>query len=384
MRIGFVSGEYPPLVGGVGAFTQRLADALAASGHQVFVLTDLRGSMNGDSVMVSPLIQSHRWNWRIYPLIRRWARERQIDIINLQYQTAAYGMSPWIHFLPDKLHPMAFVTTFHDLRFPYLFPKAGRLRDWIVRHLATASTGVIATNHEDYAHLKSHPLAAMIPIGSNIQQHAHDRAQLSDWRARMAAQSGEFLIAFFGFINASKGIDTLLDALALAISRGRRWRLAIIGDPVGTSDPTNADYVQQIGEQIRRLGLTESVITTGFVDDAAVAGFLAAADAIALPYRDGVSLRRGTLMAALNSRTPIVTTIPRVPMPELDDSLLMVPAEQPEALYQALTRLEDDPTLGQRLSAHAHTLAASFGWERIARLTAEHFERVLEAARHRN
>lgn len=378
MRIGLISGEFPPLIGGVGAFTRQLAGALVTLGHDVFVLTDSRVTTNHDPIVLSPLIKDQQWGRRIYPLIHRWVAEQQIEIINFQYQTAAYRMSPWIHFLPDKLRPLALVTTFHDLRFPYLFPKAGPLRTWIVRHLAEASTGVIATNHEDYALLKSHPRAAMIPIGSNIQPHFHDSDQLQSWRARVGATEGQFLIAFFGFINESKGIDTLVDALAQATHQGRNWRLVIIGDPVGTSDPTNARYVHQMWEQIRQLGLVERVVTTGYVDDIDVSGFLATADAIALPYRDGVSLRRGTLMAALNSGTPVVTTAPRVPMPEFADSVLIVPVEQPEALYQALAALEENPSLGQQLSERARALAERFSWERIARLTVAHLEQVLQ------
>ena len=60
--------------------------------------------------------------------------------MNIQYQTAAYGMSPFIHFLPDALRPIPVVTTFHDLRFPYLFPKAGRAAR-LDRHAARARVG---------------------------------------------------------------------------------------------------------------------------------------------------------------------------------------------------------------------------------------------------
>jgi hypothetical protein len=61
--------------------------------------------------------------------------------------------------------------TFHDLRVPYLFPKAGPLRRWIVYHLARSAEGVIATNDEDFHRLltEARPRRlALIPIGSNI------------------------------------------------------------------------------------------------------------------------------------------------------------------------------------------------------------------------
>jgi glycosyltransferase involved in cell wall biosynthesis len=39
MRIGLVTGEFPPDQGGVGDFTHHLAEALAALGHDVHVVT---------------------------------------------------------------------------------------------------------------------------------------------------------------------------------------------------------------------------------------------------------------------------------------------------------------------------------------------------------
>ena len=39
MKIGLVTGEYPPMEGGVGAFTQELGQALAALGHENHIIT---------------------------------------------------------------------------------------------------------------------------------------------------------------------------------------------------------------------------------------------------------------------------------------------------------------------------------------------------------
>lgn len=382
MRIGLISGEFPPLIGGVGAFSSLLARAAADLGHAVFVLSDTRAQSDDDRIPVASVISAGQWNRRCYSRIRQWVIEQRLDVINLQYQTAAYAMSPWIHFLPGRLRPCPVVTTFHDLRFPYLFPKAGPLRPWIVRHLASTSAGVIATNHEDFAAISGHPHAALVPIGSNIPPQQVPASDRTEWRLKTGTSPTQFLIAFFGFINQSKGLDTVIDALAQARGAGRDWRLVIIGDPTGASDPTNARYADSIREQIRSREVEEQIFITGFVPDSAVAGYLAAADAIALPYRDGVSLRRGTLMAALQSGTPIVTTHPRVSIPEFDGALLTVAPEQPDQLFRALSRLQEDADLCRSLTAQAARLAASFDWTRIAELTVDHLQRVV-AAHHR-
>src|SRR5689334_17290138 len=99
MRIGFITGEYPPMEGGVGAFTRELALALIAQGHQVAVLTDQRApSGNQNGIEVSGSVTS--WNLASLFAVRRWVQQNHLDIVNIQYEAAAFKMSQLIHMLP--------------------------------------------------------------------------------------------------------------------------------------------------------------------------------------------------------------------------------------------------------------------------------------------
>ena len=133
-----------------------------------------------------------------------------------------------------------------------MFPKAGALRDWIVRRLARASAGVIATNHEDAARLRDLRMA-LIPIGSNIHRQCRRAQRIVS--ADRRSKPDDFLIANFGLINRSKGIDTLLESLAQLRADGIPARLVLIGGVAGSSDPTNAAYVTEIDALIERLDL---------------------------------------------------------------------------------------------------------------------------------
>jgi glycosyltransferase involved in cell wall biosynthesis len=374
MRIGIITGEYPPLQGGVGAYSEIIARTLHEMGHEVAVFCPSGSLDTGLSLAFAP----PRWNLRALIAIRRWAQQERLDVLNLQFQTAAYQMSPWIHFLP-QVAPVPLVTLFHDLRFPYLFPKAGKLRDWIVMHLARTSAGCIVTNHEDYERVHHLPHSTLIPIGSNIRNVLLSVEERTHWRRKSDASASDILLTYFGFMNHSKGVTVLLDSLAELRQQGFTAKLVLIGGRTGTADPTNAAYADSIEQQIEQLGLREQVTWTGYVTEHEVSAYLHAGDLCVLPFLDGASYRRGSLMAAIGHGCAIVTTTPQVPIPTFEHgrNLHLVSIGDAAALAQAIRHLSANPALRATLQQGAQQLSAEFDWRRIAQATLTVFERVV-------
>jgi len=336
---------------------------------------------------------------------------------------------PWrLRSLPGR--PMVAVT-FHDLRVPYLFPKVGPLRQWVNTRLAADSDAVIATNPSDATQLRAlipqpsalspqhfalsaqhsalstqhsslstlpgalstqhsalipHPSSLstlpgalstqhsalstqlalspqLIPIGSNIPVAPPPGYTPAAWRARLGAPPDTLLVAYFGLLSPSKGVDLLVEALA---TLRRPWRLLLVGG--GASVPSDLAHAQTVRARIAALGLAARVIETGHAEAAAVSAHLLAADLVALPFRDGASFRRGSLLAALAHGCVVVTTQPADPA---DAALLapaaeLVPPNDPTALAAALARLAADAPARAARAAAATTLAAHFGWATIA------------------
>ncbi len=381
MRIGMVTGEYPPLQGGVGAFTREVARAMVALGHTVYVFT--RAEVQGadeEGIAVTARITG-RWGWCTLGAIHDWARTNRLEVVNIQFQTAAYNMHPAIHWLPRYMHGTPIVVTFHDLRVPYLFPKAGPLRRWIVRRLATDATGVIATDRTDEATLRGEwhvPHVCWVPIGSNVAASPPPDYDRSAWRASLGAAPGDLLISYFGFLNESKGGLVLVEALAQLVEQGIPARLVMIGGRAGASDPTNWVYGERVDALIAQHALSERVHWTGFVDDQTVSACFYASDLTALPYLDGASLRRGTLMAALAHGRAIVTTTPQARVPELEGVVETVPPGDATALAEAILRLWRNADRRRMLETAALQASRHFSWEGIARRTLDFYATLLE------
>jgi glycosyltransferase involved in cell wall biosynthesis len=170
-----------------------------------------------------------------------------------------------------------------------------------------------------------------------------------------------------------------MQALAELVAAGMPASLLMIGGQVGSSDPTNQAYLAHVEALIRTLGLSDRVRWTGFTSDQEVTANLLAADCAVLPYREGASLRHGSLMAALTHGLPIVTTsVPhgrevdeaaQAHFPRLRDgqSVLLVTPGDPAALANAVTRVMSEPALQQRLATGAADLSREFQWDTIAR-----------------
>ncbi|MHB1294787.1 MAG: glycosyltransferase family 4 protein [Anaerolineae bacterium] len=382
LRILLVSGEYPPMEGGVADFTHLLSQAMAGAGHDIHVLTAREAAGAADEgITVHPLMRS--WGFGgLYATLRRLCARLRPDVVNVQYQTAAYGMHPAVNLLPRAMRRLPVVTTFHDLLVPYLFPKAGRVRDWVNLELARSSRAAIVTNAEDERRLAGAGLAYVtrIPIGSNIDCALPPDYQRDARRARWGVAQSTLLLSYFGFLNASKGGEELVAAVDLLVRAGRDVRLLMIGGAVGASDATNRAYLARVEESIHERGLDQRVIWTGYLAPDEVSAALTSSDLCVLPYRDGVSFRRGSFMAALAHGVPVVTTQPALALPELHHgvNVWLVPPSDPAALAAGVAHLADHRAIAGRLGVQAARLSQEFGWPHIAERTVQVYHAAIQ------
>ena len=376
-----VSAEYPPMHGGIGDYTARLVSALAGNGWHARILTSEAARSEDPRV----LAQVHRWNWDITDQIREALESTQAELLHIQYQTGAYGMHPAINFVPKRLgnrdRVLPVVTTFHDLLPPYLFPKAGPAREWVTRALAKGSDAIIVTNVQDLESLAQQPQLLrrlmMIPIGSNLPDIPPIDVDAERKRIGLSEET-KLAIGFFGFLTEDKGIDILLRALT-DLPHASQASLVIIGGGLSETDLANRQYYEWITRRFEQCRIP--VIQTGHLPPNQAAAALRAMDLVVLPFRNGASLRRGTLIAAIRAGATVLTTDPGT-----DDSLepliggeslwLVSPGDA-EALRVGIETLLGDRSLRERLATEAQRQATNFDWNAIAQQHITLYENLL-------
>jgi glycosyltransferase involved in cell wall biosynthesis len=153
----------------------------------------------------------------------------------------------------------------------------------------------------------------------------------------------------------------------------------MIGGRFCSSDPTNTLYANVLDSLIAKLGLQNDIHWTGFVEDSQVSNYLEACDLVVLPYQDGASYRRGSLMAAIQHGCAIATTEPSVNIPAFSNgkNMALVPRDDPMELADAIQRLMNAPDAIQRLRDGSQALRTLFDWGTIAKDYVSFFEAVV-------
>jgi glycosyltransferase involved in cell wall biosynthesis len=169
--------------------------------------------------------------------------------------------------------------------------------------------------------------------------------------ARFQGQSGSAggPAVFVGRLSPEKDVATLLRATSIVVQREPSFRLQIAGD---------GPCVAELHELAGALGVRGRVEFLGEVQD--VPGLLRRAGVFVLPsLSEGLAL---TVLEAMACGLPVVATqVGGTPEAVLEgETGLLVPAEDPRALADALLRVHRDATLARTLGtagrarAHAH------------------------------
>ncbi|HEX7244595.1 MAG TPA: glycosyltransferase [Solirubrobacterales bacterium] len=186
----------------------------------------------------------------------------------------------------------------------------------------------------------------VLPLGLDLDRLA-EPATRSRVEARQDVGLGEeeVLLAFVGRFAPIKRLDLLLDAFARARAAEPRLRLAVVGD---------GDERAGLERQANELGVAVDVRFLGYRRD--LRPVLAAAD-LAVLSSDNEGTPVSLIEAAAAGLPAVATDVGGVSEVVSEDTGILVPPNDPQALADAITSLATDPTRRQEAGQAARKRA---------------------------
>jgi glycogen synthase len=382
-----LSWEYPPvMVGGLGTHVHQLAEALAAAGHEVVVVSrhaaglPLEECQGGVRIVRVP---EDPPQFGFGTELLAWA-------MALNHALTRAGLAVCERFTPQVVHAHdwlvahAAVTLAEHLRAPLVATihgtEAGRHQGWLPEQvnrsihsvewwLAHGSRRVIACSaymRWEITHLFDLPAerVEVIPNGVPADRFVIDPDRIAAARGRY----GSPLILYVGRLVYEKGIQDLIAAMPRLRRRHRGVRLVICG-----TGPLEAELRQRATS----LRLGRSVEFTGFLPGAELDALTAAADCACVP-----SLYEPFGLVALEAAaasTPLaVSDVGGLrEFVEPGRTGVRFPPGDPAALAVAVGDLLADRALAHRLARNARAALADYTWPGIAARTAECYRHAL-------
>ncbi len=147
----------------------------------------------------------------------------------------------------------------------------------------------------------------LAPLPPNIE--APPEITDSTLRRRLAAarEEGRLVIGHFGSIYPGKQPNAMLEIGAILKERGRKPLIVYIGSFIRGVD----DVEKQFYARAAQLGIIDDVIVSGYVaSDHEVFGLFSAVDAFCYPLDEGLTARRSSILACVQSGRPVIVADP--------------------------------------------------------------------------
>ncbi len=358
--------NFPPALGGIERFSEDLARALSARWPRLTVFAPaLPGADAHDNQANYRVVRYPGWPARELGLAKAlWPRLDTVRAILCMQWTSA--IVPAIRPAALGGRPLAIVGHGNELMPAAKSVLPRRLNALVRSRVLRAATRVLVNS--------AHTSTLAVRAGAFPQRVAvlHPGVDVTRFRPRRSAGEMEHYrdqVASPCLLTVSrlvprKGIDTVIEALPRLRTRFPNLRYLVAGE--GPDRP-------RLETQARRLGVAGCVRFLGRVAEEELPSLYSAADLFVLVSR--IDDQRGdvegfgmVLLEAQACATPVVTTgsggMPDAIVP--GESGEIVPASDPEALADVLTKLLLDPERLARMGRRARQNAESHTWSAVA------------------
>lgn len=358
MRIAIICPNFPPATfeGGIAHYSQWLAKSLALRDHKVYAITSTEYSIhvrdNKDSENIETIFVKGPWDHSTIKALKKVALDKKIDALILQYTPASFSRTFRVKWAVSDFGCKK-ITAFHTLW--------GKSFDRVLGILnLIGCQKIIATNSEIMTILKKRlPFLLRktywIPIASNIiKQAGKQNINSNDSK----------IISFFGMLYPGKGLDLILSVLEELNRKKYNFCFKFIGGGMLNHE----QYEREFRFKIKGRNLNGIVEHLGLISENEVSKWLNKSRFVFLPYKSGLSDRRGSFMAALEHGKAVLSSPPVVDMPFLKNGENVLWPNNPsvDEYAKLAEKLLNDDALIRRLEKGTKEISSNFSWEKIA------------------
>jgi D-inositol-3-phosphate glycosyltransferase len=184
-------------------------------------------------------------------------------------------------------------------------------------------------------------------------------------------------LLYVGRIEPLKGIDTLIEALAIMRKRGVCVCLSVIGGDADGDDDSFSVEMTRLQRLREKYDLLDLVTFLGKRSQDTLPYYYSAAKAVVVPsFYESFGM---VALEAMACGTPVVASQVGGLAFLVQDGVTgyTVPVDEPQNLADRLLTLVDNPTLREEMGRNAATFAKDYGWEVIAKRVVEVYNELL-------
>lgn len=201
----------------------------------------------------------------------------------------------------------------------------------------------------------------------------------SDVRTQLDLEPNEFVILQLGRMVPRKGVDNVIQALALLRQvHGTRARLLVVGGNTEDPDPEATPELGRLMRLAQSLGVADSVTFTGQRARSQLRAFYGAANVfVTTPWYEPFGI---TPVEAMACGTPVIgTAVGGIKSTVVDGQTgFLVPPNDPEALAEKLLWLQQNPLHAERMGwAGMRRANLHYTWRTVARQVANCYETLV-------
>lgn len=380
IKVCMVSGDYPPIKGGLADYTKCLFDELKKriNKNNVFLITSKEAKKENKNI----INEIKKWNlWGIIKTVII-IKKNKPNIVHIQYPTAQYKKNISINFLPLLLKTFTsipIILTIHEFSNKSIY---GRLR--IMPMIMFSNKTIIVSEEYRSDILKlAWPLKKYlnkkiiyIPIGPNIafKNIEFSKKEIQEIKKSLKIKIDDFVICFFGWITKGKGIEFLLETFQELIkNQYSNLKLLFIGDQ-------EKNFFNQIKLTIKKYKLESKIVFTGYCSPTDVSKYMMISDMCVEPFEDGIKSKRGSFLVPLFHKLPIVTTKSDfIPEGLIDyENVILINYGNKEQLKKAILDLLKNPALKHQISQNTKNILHLYSWETITKRIIELYVQCLK------